>query len=729
MMIRLAVIVATSCLVLEPAVALAQSGRSSISGRVVAAENDRVLPRARITLHADTREVDSVFADDRGRFTLSLPEAGATSLTISKAGYAVERVAVDRRAPPKEMAVALLRGVAISGRVIDQFGEGALNVHVVARRQDAAADVRDSPAGRFEVASDDLGDYRLGGLPAGRYQVGIQDSSEQTTLELRPGDEVASINFATRSPATRSSVPNSGPSHGAGVIAGRVVTSSGRPIGQAQILALRVGQSVRIATTDAQGRFAVDGLSAGSYLLRVSAAGYVTIQYGQERATQAGRPLVVADGDTQRAGDIVLSRGTAVTGTIVDEHGEPMQGVNVRALQLRYMGGRTAALSAGPRDRRTDDRGRYRLYGLLPGTYIVVASVDASTGAANRGYAPVYYPGTVDAKQASPISADLGRDVSAIDLVLTQTRVARVTGMVFNADGTPFTSGGLLMMPSHRSGGLAIEPLRGEQTLDGRFAFRNVPPGDYVVQAMRPFTRGQTIEFAAQFVTVTDAGDPAPLRIVTSGGGTMSGRFVHEGATRTQSQGLMPFPADFDYGPAVGGGTFSGSYVADGTFAFAGLFGPTRFVLTTDTDRMYLKSVTIDGLDVTDTPFDFGTSQAVTGAEVVLSDAAAAISGHVTDSASAPMSNYSVIVFSTDRSKWFARSRFLRLARPLQDGAFEVAGLPPGEYWVAATDPVDGNEASGDWMKPETLERLSFRAQRVNLREKERFMTILRIIR
>jgi hypothetical protein len=304
-----------------------------------------------------------------------------------------------------------------------------------------------------------------------------------------------------------------------------------------------------------------------------------------------------------------------------------------------------------------------------------------------------------------------------------------VTGMVFNADGTPFTSGMLLMMPSHRSGGMAIEPERAAQIVDGAFTFSNVPPGDYVVQAMRSFTRGQTMEFAAQFVTVTDTGDPAPLRITTSVGGTMSGRFVHEGTTRTESQGLMPFPADFDHAPAVGGGTFSGSYVADGTFAFAGLFGPTRFVLMGNTDRMYLKAVTIGGLDVTDVPFDFGTSQAVTGAEVVLSDAAAAITGHVTDSASAPISNYSVIVFSTDRSKWFTMSRFLRLARPTQDGSFEVAGLPPGEYWIAATDPVDGNEASGDWMKPETLERLSFRAQRVTLMERERFMTILRIIR
>lgn len=134
-------------------------------------------------------------------------------------------------------------------------------------------------------------------------------------------------------------------------------------------------------------------------------------------------------------------------------------------------------------------------------------------------------------------------------------------------------------------------------------------------------------------------------------------------------------------------------------------------------------------LDITDTPFDFGvTAQTITGAEVVISNGAT-ISGHVTDSASAPVGNYSVVVFSTDRTTWSTRSRVLRLARPAQDGSFEVASLPPGEYWVAAIDPVEGNDVSGDWLTPESLEKLSFRARRVTLVERERHLTVLRLIR
>jgi hypothetical protein len=121
-------------------------------------------------------------------------------------------------------------------------------------------------------------------------------------------------------------------------------------------------------------------------------------------------------------------------------------------------------------------------------------------------------------------------------------------------------------------------------------------------------------------------------------------------------------------------------------------------------------------------------AQTTAGAEVVVSKAGATIAGHVTDNRSAPVSDYSVIVFATDRTKWLANSRFVKLGRPSPDGGFEVAGLPPGEYWVAAVDAIQGNQGVGEWEKPEVLESLATRATRVTLAERERFMTVLRLI-
>ena len=111
------------------------------------------------------------------------------------------------------------------------------------------------------------------------------------------------------------------------------------------------------------------------------------------------------------------------------------------------------------------------------------------------------------------------------------------------------------------------------------------------------------------------------------------------------------------------------------------------------------------------------------------SNASAAISGHVTDATSAPVNNYSVVVFPTDRTKLSETAQSLRFARPSQDGSFEVTSLPPGEYWVAATDPINSTDASGNELTPERLEQLSFRATRVTLTERQRLMTVLRLIR
>ena len=106
-----------------------------------------------------------------------------------------------------------------------------------------------------------------------------------------------------------------------------------------------------------------------------------------------------------------------------------------------------------------------------------------------------------------------------------------------------------------------------------------------------------------------------------------------------------------------------------------------------------------------------------------------AIAGHVTDARSRPIDTYSVIVFSTDRARWRPDSRSIAFAGPAQDGGFEVAGLPPGEYWVAAVDAIPGSQSAGEWEKPEVLEALSTRATRVMLADHERYMTVLRLIR
>jgi hypothetical protein len=126
----------------------------------------------------------------------------------------------------------------------------------------------------------------------------------------------------------------------------------------------------------------------------------------------------------------------------------------------------------------------------------------------------------------------------------------------------------------------------------------------------------------------------------------------------------------------------------------------------------------------------FGVAaQTRNAAEVVRASATGTIAGHVTDAHSKPIEDYSVIVFSTDRRTWSPDSRSVMTARPAKDGGFEVVGLAPGEYWVAAVDAIPANQPPSEWGKPEALERLSTRATRVMLGPQERSLIVLRILR
>jgi hypothetical protein len=223
---------------------------------------------------------------------------------------------------------------------------------------------------------------------------------------------------------------------------------------------------------------------------------------------------------------------SVVTGRVVDDTGEPVVGAQVRVLALRRVGESIAAMAApGVRVRTTDDRGEFRLYGLLPGRYFLSASIGADIGTPGRteGFAPVYFPSTPDITAAVELSPQVGADITNVHLVLTRSPTYRVTGVALDASGQPAT--GVLVATSQRSGGPMTELRRIPVAADGAFVVPNVPPGDYVIQAMKlpgplaavsglapqgpmppsvnPFTPTD-IQFGMAYVTVVDR-DPPPL--------------------------------------------------------------------------------------------------------------------------------------------------------------------------------------------------------------------------
>ncbi len=521
-------------------------------------------------------------------------------------------------------------------------------------------------------------------------------------------------------------------------ISGRVVAAdTGTAIRRAQInINSRDAQFNRNVTTDAEGRYELATLPAGRYRLFVSKAGFVALEYGQARPFEVGKPIDITAGQLLEKVDFSLPRGSAITGRITDEFGDPMTDVQVQAMRYQYVNGERQLVDVG-RIAQTDDLGAYRIFGLMPGDYIVRASMRPNmqqgprgVEAEQTGYPGTYYPGVSDVSQAQMVTAALGQELSSIGFPLVPARLSRISGTVMGSDGRPL-AGAMVMLRAR--GGAGMGPLRmnligngggGQVRPDGSFQLANVPPGDYVLDVQQ---RPQNIrnlqdinlvqlEFASMPLSVS--GDMDNLTVVTTPGVTVSGRVVYQGqgAPKPTLQ-VMAAPPSGGASPmgqlitarALGGGRPN----QDGTFELHGLAGPQMIRVQGVPTGWALKTITLDGADITDAPYDFKPGNSMAGLVITLTDRLSEITGSVRDGRGQPVADYVLVAFPEDTKLWGAQSRFVQTTRPNQNGTFSIKGLPPGRY-LAAVVPALENGLQND---PAVLEQLRLRARNFSLAE------------
>ncbi len=123
--------------------------------------------------------------------------------------------------------------------------------------------------------------------------------------------------------------------------------------------------------TSADGYFVFRDLPRGAFTVTASKAGYAEGASGRRRPAGPSQAVTLEEG--QRAGDVIVRvwKLGAISGTVVDERGEPIVGMIVRAFRRSPAGGRGRFVGTGASG--TDDRGMYRIAGLLPGEYMVCA--------------------------------------------------------------------------------------------------------------------------------------------------------------------------------------------------------------------------------------------------------------------------------------------------------------------------------------------------------------------
>ncbi len=168
-----------------------------------------------------------------------------------------------------------------------------------------------------------------------------------------------------------------------GFILGRVVDgTTGKPIAGVTVTLAppppqSSGSTSPRALTSGDGYFLFAGLPRGGYTITATKGGYVPGASGKLQPTGTGQPLELADSDRHVDLTIPIWRYGSISGTVVDEAGEPLVGIQVRVMRRIISGGasRLSLVSTIA----TDDRGAYRAGLLVPGDYTVAVVTTVAT--------------------------------------------------------------------------------------------------------------------------------------------------------------------------------------------------------------------------------------------------------------------------------------------------------------------------------------------------------------
>lgn len=539
---------------------------------------------------------------------------------------------------------------------------------------------------------------------------------------------------------------------GTAILTGIVMTDSPRPepIRRALVTVTIGPQTSRQwqTSTDERGRFVLQGLAAGSARVVVSKPAYVTTYYGARRpGSTIGVPVVLTDGQTTDI-KVAMPKGGVISGTVFDQNGAPVEGVPVRVVRLTTSSTGRSAFQPNTNSAliaNTDDRGAFRIYGLLDGTYFVSAQprlapgavlqttseevqwaqrIVAGSGSARPAVTPmpesapsvayttIYHPGTPRLADAAPVTLSPGQERSGINIRLQLVRTARVQGTVSMPDGRPGAGAVVSLLP--KDGSLPADAASvlimvevgiagGAQrpaAADGTFVLSGIEPGDYFLLARtgnfmpgRATAAGIERTWAMTDVRV-DGTDLTGLSLRLAPTVSVAGRIAFEGVPPATAPRLNLSLRAMD---SRGFGAQNPSLVAeaDGTFQLDGVVPATYRLGATMAGRTLVSAMT-DGRDVADIVFEVPPA-GLSGLVLTFTDRAAEISGVLLDAAGRPTSDLSIILFAANPDLWFNGSRWTRpIVRPASDGWFAFSGLAPGDYFLAALTDVSTADLTDD---------------------------------
>ena len=485
---------------------------ATIRGRVLRADNSRPLEGVRVR----TTSGALAFTDADGRYELKKVGPGNLESSASRSGFIEMYYGQRRPRDPRRgteltagqvlerVDFALPRGAVIAGSVVDDAGAPVELASVSLLRERFVNGERRLVDTASEIGSrdltDDLGQFRLYGIPSGTYYLaaspadffnegtrssipidatrmtlfpGTRARASARTLTVADGEEIDGLTvrlLPTRLAAIRGTVgmPASAPG------SGRIILVKQAEVGLETTELWSYGPNGSFPN----GSFVLPSLPPGRYVLVARADGY----FGIERVTLDGEDRVVS---------IAMKSARTLSGRVTFDGGTS-SGLTPGDVSLRAQSTIVNFLGMlAPRGivapdwtfKIEDLEGPSRLLIQVPTGWAVKHVV--------RGGADM-----------TDAVIDLSNDLTNVEVVLTQ-RLTTIVGVVRDASGQPTNAAALVVfaddpakwpirdLDPRRSGGRYVRRVTAR---DGRVSVSGLPEGSYVAAAIETLDAGGELD-------------------------------------------------------------------------------------------------------------------------------------------------------------------------------------------------------------------------------------------
>jgi len=471
------------------------------------------------------------------------------------------------------------------------------------------------------------------------------------------------------------------PKEGA-AIHGQVVDDLGAPVSQALVaLENDGGRTAWNGFTNEDGTFSLSNIRRGRYTLIATSATHPQGRFGMVPGVAAGVEIMLADSDIVTGLSVRLLRGGAVAGNVQLPSGEPAQSTEVVAFSPSVSREAQPVFST-----TTDEQGRYRIFGIPTGTYLVAAillqpPVIGESDAARTITAPTLYGDVTDWHAALRVDVVPGATATAA-IRLQTIRVGTVTGVIQGASPVRAKSYRIQAIPEADAPKWWLDA-SSRQIVNGEvgtFVFSDLGPGAYRLVARRigSAVAPSDPEALATFRVVTDAARAVTTELQLHAG------LVFQGAINCNAGGQRigpPREVIATDSSAVSSVRGTAVVSPSGGFRIDGLM-PGRYQLAAGPSPVGTSRVLVSG-----TEFVL-VDESVTDAVVRCSDQPTTLRGVLTQATGAPLSGVLLVAVTTQEASG-ANPALARIVRPDANGRYELTDLQSGDYIVAVANAAD----------------------------------------